>query len=464
MHDSHASPNRPSRRSVLRGGCGFGAAALTGMLTRGALAQTGYKSPLAPSAPHFAPRARRVIFMFMQGGPAHVDLFDHKPELAKSHGKQTEFSYNGKKFKGRLMKSPFEFKRSGQSGLPISELMPNIARHADDLCLINGMHTDNPAHPQATIMLHTGSINFVRPSMGSWVVYGLGTENENMPGFVTINPLARLGGAQNYGSSFLPAAYQGTRVTSRSDAIANIRSGFKNADAQRDHLDLVQSMNRRSLAQAKVDTELEGVIESYELAFRMQTTVPSVMNLAGEPESVRAAYGVNRKETANFGSQCLMARRLAESGVRFIEITHNGWDQHNSLKTKLPANCRAIDRPIGALMDDLKARGMLEDTLIVWGGEFGRTPAEQNKFNGRRHNNRGYTMWMAGGGIKGGLRYGATDPTGWVATEDRMHIHDLHATVLHQLGLDHTKLTYNFAGRDFRLTDVHGDVAHDIIA
>ena len=458
-----------TRRNLLQAGCGFGYLAFAGLagqnvLARESLAARSYRGPLAPQSPHFAPRAKRVIFMFMQGGPTHIDTFDHKPELDKLAGKTADFKYNQKQFKGKLLPSPFKFSRHGESGLPISELFPHLSRYADDLCLINSMHTDNPAHPQATIMLHTGSVNFVRPSIGSWVVYGLGSENQDLPGFVTINPIQRLGGAQNYGAAFLPAAYQGTRVTTGRSPIANIERAMASADEQRRHLDLVQSMNRGMLQKSKVDTELEGVIESYELAFRMQSAVPEVMDIRGESEQTKERYGVGQKETSNFGTQCLMARRLVESGVRFVEISTSGWDQHNGLRTKLPANCRGIDKPIAGLIEDLKQRGMFEDTLLVWGGEFGRTPAEQNNGNGRRHNSRGFTMWMAGGGVKGGIRHGETDPTGFDATVNKVHTHDLHATILHLLGMDHTKLTYRYAGRDFRLTDVYGNVVDDIVA
>ncbi len=465
----------PTRRAMLKSGAGFGYLALAGLTSQWGsraiarpatpVASAAEAHPLAVKQPHFTPRAKRVIFMFMQGGPTHVDSFDYKPALAKHHGQTRSFSYNQNKFSGKLMKSPFKFHKSGHSGIEISDRFPYLAQHADDLCLINGMHTSNPAHPQATIFLHTGSINFVRPSIGSWSVYGLGTENEDLPGFITINPLQRLGGAQNYGAAFLPAAFQGTRVTSGGSAIANIRNAAgKTAREQRRHLDLIQAMNQDALNRAKVDTEIEGVIESYELAFRMQKAVPEVMDISGEPTHIREMYGLNNGPTRNFGTQCLMARRLAESGVRFIEVTQGGWDTHNGLKTRFPQLCQSIDQPIAALIGDLKSRGMLDDTLLVWGGEFGRTPAEQSNFNGRRHNNRGYTMWMAGGGIKGGVRYGATDETGWVASENKVHTHDLHATILHALGLDHERLTYRYAGRDFRLTDVYGDVKYDMFA
>ncbi len=414
-----------------------------------------YSNPLAEKQPHFPARAKRVIFMFMQGGPSHLDTFDYKPALQKADGRGEG--------KGKLLASPFEFAQHGHSGLHISSLYPRLAEHADDLCILNGMHTTSPAHPQATVATHTGSINFVRPSMGAWVTYGLGTSNEDLPGFITINPVNNLGGAQNYGSAFLPASFQGTRIGTGAGSISNIANPVLDRDAQRRQLDLVQTMNRDMLRRNRINAELEGVIESYELAFRMQSSVPEVMDLSKESAGTKSLYGIGNKLTDDFGTQCLMARRLAEAGVRFIQLTHRGWDQHNGLKAKLTNNCGATDQPIAALLTDLKRRGMLKDTLLVWGGEFGRSPQGQNK-DGRRHNNRGYSMWMAGGGVSGGIRYGSTDELGGSAVSGKMHTHDLHATILHLLGLDHEKLTYRYAGRDFRLTDVHGIVHDEILA
>ena len=465
---SFIPPAMPTRRELLKAtSCGFGYLALAGLSQQALAAEKGasYKNPLAERDPQFPPRAKRVIFMFMQGGPSHLDTFDYKPFLQKNGGKRKEANDKDKKKQkgGALFASPFEFKQHGKSGLRISELYPHLAKHADDLCILNGMHTDNPAHPQATIMLHTGSTNFVRPSMGSWIVYGLGTKNQDLPGFVTIDPATNLGGTQNYGSAFLPASYQGTRVSAGATNISNLKNPTLSPKEQRRHLDLVQSMNREMLKRTKVNSEIEGVIESYELAYRMQTSVPDVMDINKEPEDVKELYGIGEKETDKFGKQCLMARRLAEEGVRFIQVTHRGWDQHKGLTTKLRQNCGATDKPIAGLLEDLKRRGLLQDTLLVWGGEFGRSPEGQNG-DGRRHNNRGYSMWMAGGGVKGGMHYGSTDETGGTAVEDKMHIHDLHATILHLLGMDHERLTYRYAGRDFRLTDVYGEVAKKIIA
>ena len=434
-----------NRRELLQSlSCGFGYLAFTGIRATAASV-----NPLAPRAPHFTPRAKRVIFLFMQGGPSQHETFDYNPELSAAANS------------GNVMKPAFQFVKSGESGLPISELFPNLAKQADELCLLNGLYTDSPAHPQATIEMHTGSFNFVRPSMGSWVVYGLGTENQDLPGFITINP-AGLGGATNYGSAFLPASYQGTPYQTRTGKLPNIANPEMKGEAQRRQLDLIQSLNREYLEQAKADAELEGVIQSYEMAFRMQSSVPGVLDLKGESEATRKLYGLDQAATRDFGTQCLLARRLAEAGVRFIEISNNGWDHHNNLRQRIQQNAREVDQPIAALIADLKQRGLLKDTLLVWGGEFGRTTTGQNG-DGRNHNNRGFTMWMAGGGVKGGMRHGATDATTGSAVAGKVHLHDMHATVLHLLGLDHTKLTYRYGGRDFRLTDVHGNVVKEIV-
>ena len=453
---SHKSIRRQvSRRQLLKDStCGFGLLALAGLTGRVSARDGEYQNPLDPRHAHFLPRAKRVIFMFMQGGPSQYETLEHAPQLKDGleiGAKRTTLGARAK------------FLARGESGLMMSELLPNLGRHADTLCLLSGMHTDSPAHPQASVMLHTGSINFVRPSLGAWVVYGLGSENQNLPGFVTINPPTRLGGAQNYGSAFLPASYQGTRIGTVGEAIANIRMASDTVVRQRRQLDLVQAMNEDYLTQQPESREIEGVIQSYELAFRMQTTVPEVLEISSESELTRERYGIGDKRTDSFGKQCLMARRLAEAGVRFIEINKGGWDQHNNLTKKIADNCVAIDQPMAALIEDLKQRGMLEETLIVWGGEFGRTPEGQNQ-DGRRHNSRGYSMLLAGGGIKGGIQHGFTDPVTGEAVEHRVHVHDLHATILHLLGIDHRQLTYNYAGRDFRLTDVYGDVVSEIIA
>jgi hypothetical protein len=443
-----------SRRSFLKNlGGGFGYVALAGLTSEAA----AYEDPLSPRAPHFRPRAKRVIFLFMQGGPSHVDTFDYKPLLTRDDGQNRTVApdASGRKFGGTLLASPWTFRQYGQSGLWISDLFPNLARHADRLCLLNGMHTDNPAHPQATLQMHTGTAQFVRPSMGAWILYGLGTDNRNLPGFVSLNPAPNA----NYGAAFLPAAFQGTAVggNAASKQIPNIASALP-ADRQRQQLDLVQSMNRGFLERSGGNDEIEGVIGSFELAFRMQSAVPEVMDVTRESKATRDLYG-----PGDFAQQCLLARRFAEAGVRFIEVGHRGWDQHGNLKAALTRNAEAIDRPIAALLTDLEQRGMLDETLVVWGGEFGRTPSGQGR-DGRNHNNRGFTMWMAGGGVRGGMAHGATDEYGFAAVSGRTHIHDLHATMLHLLGLDHEKLTYRYASRDFRLTDVHGNVVQEILA
>jgi hypothetical protein len=429
--------------------CGFGYLALQNIASVASAAPAG-GNPLAPKAPMFPARAKRVIFLYMQGAPSQFETFDYNPGLAEAAKSKS------------LMAPAFHFTPSGASGLPISDLFPNLQKHADEMCILNGMTTDSPAHPTATIQLHTGSFTFVRPSMGAWVVYGLGTENQDLPGFITINPAGQ-GGAQNYGSAFLPASYQGTPYQTRSGKLPNVANPEMKSDAQRKQIDLIQSMNQDYLHQAKKDAELEGVIESYEMAFRMQTAVPGILDINSEPDSIKEAYGLNNTATRDFGTQCLLARRLAEGGVRFIEISNPGWDHHNNLRQRMQQNAREIDQPIAALVSDLKQRGLLEDTLLLWGGEFGRTTNGQGN-DGRNHNSRGFTMWMAGGGVKGGYRHGATDPVSGAAVDGKMHLHDLHATALHLLGLDHTKLTYPYGGRSFRLTEVYGNVVKQIVA
>lgn len=454
------------RRSFLRRvSAGFGYTAFAGLAAMDSLSANGGKSPLLPKDPHFEPKAKRVIFLFMQGGPTQYETFNYDPDLSRHAGQATGAKPQGGTSGNTIMPGAFKFLPSGQSGIHISEVFPSLREHADDLCLLNAMHTDSPAHPQASVFAHTGSITFVRPSIGSWVVYGLGSESQDLPGFVTMNP-PPVGGALLYGSAFLPASFQGTRVniSAGQDPIENIQNPRLDIESQRRHLDYVQELNRGLLDRRSGDDQIEGVIQSYELAFRMQGAVPRVMDIASEPESLRTAYGLDQKETRTFGMQCLLARRMAEKGVRFIELSHRGWDHHNNLRKRMADNAAAIDKPIAALISDLKQRGMLDETLIVWGGEFGRSSYQQNdQANGRRHNNRGYTMWMAGGGVKGGMRHGRCDVHG-VAVEGRVHMHDLHATILHQLGLDHTRLTYRYAGRDFRLTDVHGRVVDEILA
>jgi len=447
-----------TRRDTLKGlSCGFGYLAFAGIAARAAAAD----KPLAPKQPHFAAKARRVIFLCMRGGPSHVDTFDYKPQLVADDGKP------GSRPGSTWMAPKWKFAQHGKSGLWISELFPNLAAHADELCLVRSMHTDLPAHPQAFLRLHTGNSQFVRPSLGAWALYGLGTENENLPGFITITPPSGFGGAQNYGSSFLPAIYQGTRIGADNRPIAqaevkNIKPPVTSA-TQRLELDLVQTLNREALRRDPNNTEVEGVIESYELAFRMQTQIPGLMDLTKESDATKKLYGMGTNATEDFGRKCLLARRYLEAGVRFVEICHGNWDQHFNLSRALDNNCTAIDKPIAGLITDLKQRGLLKDTLIVWSGEFGRTPYAQGT-DGRDHNNKGFTLWMAGGGVKGGLSHGSTDEHGAEAVKDKVHIHDWHATMLHLLGLDHEKLTYRYAGRDFRLTDVKGEVVKGVVS
>ena len=449
----------PSRRDALRMlSSGFGMLALNGI----AASQVRRRASAALPG-----RAKRVIFLCMTGAPSHVDTFDHKPMLSKRDGA----SLSGFRRGAKLMGSPWAFKPGGKSGLMISELLPEIGKQADHLCLLRGMHTDVPAHAQATTKLHTGSFQFVRPSMGAWTLYGLGTENENLPGFVTLNPPRNQGGAQNYGSSFLPATFQGMpikvsggqRARGAQDPVADIRNPRQSDEQQRAQLDLLRKLNKTNARRRKGSDDIDAVIESYELAFRMQSELPELLDISKEKKRTLEAYGIGEAETDAFGRQCLIARHLAEAGVRFIEVGMGGWDHHRNLREDLPAKCREIDKPIAGLLADLARSGMLEETLVVWSGEFGRTPYAQNG-DGRDHNNRGFTSWMAGGGVKGGFSYGATDENGIEAVEGRLSINDWHATILHVMGLDHEALTYPYAGRDFRLTDVHGEVARDILA
>ena len=460
------NPHRLSRRDLLKGvSSGFGYLAFASLSSMAAGADS-QESPLTPRAPHFPARAKRVIFLCMNGAPSHVDTFDFKPELSSADGKSS--ARPGRIPGAKLMGSPWKFQKRGQSGLWISELFPEVAAHADELCVIRSVQTDLPAHPEAYLMLHTGSSQFIRPSLGAWTLYGLGTERDDLPGFIALKPTGRNGGAQNYGSAFLPAACQATRIGNEGQPIADARVGnIKNPRldlaAQRLQLDLVQSMNRELIERERADPGVEGVIQSYELAFRMQGRLPGVMDLARESAATKTLYGLDNPATADFGRQCLLARRFIEAGVRFVELTHGDWDQHRGLKAGHARNARAVDRPIAGLLTDLRTRGLLDDTLVIWGGEFGRTPHGQNS-DGRDHNNKGFSVWLAGGGTRPGTAYGRTDELGYEAVENPMHVHDLHATILHLLGLDHERLTYRYAGRAMRLTDVKGVVHKAILA
>ena len=458
-----------TRRDLLRtSAAGFGQLALAAMAGTQASADT--QSAFAP-LPHTPARAKRVIFLFMWGGPSHVDMFDPKPRLNSEDGKELAGTSVGSKKEnlGKLLGSPFKFSQHGDGGVWISELYPQLAQHADKLCVIRSLHTEGNAHGEALLRLHTGQANLVRPSVGAWVSYGLGRENENLPAFVTVSPPRGHGGVQNYGNAFLPSAHQATAIGSAEIPIAdavvsNLGNKRLTPDLQRNQLDLIQSLNRRHLQKVGVDANMEGLIANYELAFRMQSTMPQIMSLNDETKATLDLYGIDKEPTNNFGRQCLLAHKLAENGVRYIQVsTDYTWDHHTKVREGSLTESAKVDRPIAGLLEDLSRRGLLDDTLIVWGAEFGRTPMIEGA-DGRNHHPQGFTMWLAGGGVKGGFTYGSTDEFGYAPVENPVHMHDLHATVLHALGLDHERLTYRYAGRDFRLTDVHGNVAHDVFA
>ncbi|HEX6986742.1 MAG TPA: DUF1501 domain-containing protein [Planctomycetaceae bacterium] len=471
-----------SRRECLtRAGCGFGALALAGLEAERASAREAVGiDPLAARLPHFAPRAKRVIFLFMQGGVSQVDSYDYKSRLTAADGERIPFddartiaNTGARGTEQRVMKPLWKFARRGECGRWASDLFPGVNRHVDDLCFIHSLHTEGVAHGPATLFLHCGATNFVRPSVGAWAVYGLGTENANLPGFVSIAPSAGNGGPRNYASAFLPPVYQGTPIGRASGpatgaSIRDLRGPL--APAERQALsDLLRALNAEQLRRAPGDAEFEAVLNSYELAGRMQLTAPEVLDLSRESAETQRLYGIGDPKTDAFGRRCLLARRLCEAGVRFIQVTYGddganpAWDQHSDMP-KHAEHAAAVDRPIAGLLADLKRRGLLEDTLVWWGSEFGRTPYSQANGTGRDHNPDGFTVWLAGGGVRPGFAYGETDEFGHRAVRDRVHMHDLHATVLHLLGLDHERLTYRYAGRDFRLTDVHGRVVSEILA
>lgn len=474
---SHACCDR--RRMLQQSGIGFGylaAAALLGELSsKTARAETVFERALAAKAAHFPARAKRAIFLFMKGGPSHVDTFDYKPRLQKDDGQELPFDKPRVQFAktGKLLGSPWKFARYGQSGSYVSELFPNVAKHVDDLCFIHSMHGTNAAHGGALLKLHTGSDAFVRPSLGAWLSYGLGTENSDLPGFVTICPTLAHGGVNNWGSAFLPAIYQGTPLGNASmpsdqATVRYIKSASGvSREVQREQLDLLRELHQRNAQHGLVDEVLDSRIASMELAFRMQSEMPLAEDLSQETAVTHQMYGLNDPMTANFGRQCLLARRLIERGVRYVQVTHSDafvqWDQHSDLKKGHEKNSKEVDLPIAALLQDLKQRGLLDETLVIWSGEFGRTPVAEGT-NGRDHNPEGFTAWFAGGGVKGGFHYGATDDYGYYAVDNKVHLHDFHATILALMGLDHERLTYRYAGRDFRLTDIHGKVAWDVFA
>ncbi len=460
------STNR--REMLLASAGGLGQVVLTALTARQAVADGG--AP-ARSTTHHPARAKRVIFLFMWGGPSHVDLFDPKPQLGIDAGKPLMGQSVGVEQKelGKLLGSPFRFARHGDSGIWMSELFPHLSRHADRMCLIRSMHTEGQAHGEALLRLHTGHANLVRPSVGAWVSYGLGRDNENLPSFLTISPPRGHGGVQNYGSAFLPAIHQGTAIGSAETpiskaVISNLVNKRMTKDIQKKQLELIQSINQRQLQRIGSDARVEGLIANYELAFRMQSEIPQIMDLSDESKETLELYGVDAKPTDNFGRQCLLARKFAERGVRYIQVsTDYTWDHHQKVQDGSISESAKVDKPIAALLEDLARRGLLEDTLVLWGGEFGRTPMAENG-HGRNHHPKAFTVWAAGGGVRGGLSYGSTDDFGYAPVENPVHMHDLHATILHALGLDHKRLTYRQAGRDFRLTNIYGNVVDDILA
>lgn len=469
-----------SRREMLsRMGNGFATLGLMSVLGGSAFASqredTTSNNPLLPRKPQFPGKAKRVIFLFMNGGPSQVDTFDPKPELTKYHGQVVPLNLPTERKTGAALRSPFQFKKYGQSGIEVSELFPNVAKHVDDMCIIRSMHADVPNHEPSLMLMNCGESRQIRPSMGSWVLYGLGTQNQNLPGYIAMCP----GGypiqeTQNWQSGFLPGVLAGTYIdpnqTDIEKLVENIRNRYTLDSEQRSQLDLLQKLNKEHQAKRSADPLLESRIQSFELAYRMQSEATDAFDVLREPEQTREMYG-----PGNFARSCLIARRLAERGVRFIQLYHGAgqpWDSHDDLEVAHRNLAKEADQAIGALLTDLKQRGMLEETLVIWGGEFGRTPtvelptpgANAGKMNGRDHNHYGFSMWMAGGGVKGGTVYGSTDEFGFRAAENPVHVHDLHATILHLLGFDHTKLTFRHAGRDFRLTDVHGNVVKGIVA
>jgi hypothetical protein len=463
------------REMVRRCGMGFAALGLAGLLDPPARAAVTDTAPLMPRGPHFPAKAKRVIHIFANGGASHVDTFDPKPALAANAGKPLPMHLRTERRTGAAFPSPFKFQKHGQSGIEVSDIFPHVAQSVDDLCVIRSMHADVPNHEPSLMLMNCGEARQIRPSMGSWVTYGLSSENQNLPGFIAMCP----GGypiqeTQNWQSAFLPGVYQGTYIDTKhtevEQLIANIRNRFVTTPEQRQQLDLLQALNERHLQRRQADAQLEARVQSFELAYRMQSDAADAFDVSREPKHVRDLYGPGVQ-----GRQMLIARRLLEKGVRFVQVWHGQgqpWDSHDDIEVQHRRLAKECDQAIGALLKDLKRRGMLDDTLVIWGGEFGRTPsvelptpgANQGKQNGRDHNHYGFTMWLAGGGVKGGYVHGATDEFGFQAVEKPVHVHDLHATILYLLGFDHEKLTYRYAGRDFRLTDVHGRVVKELLA
>ena len=473
MKKSKATQQSITRREMLSlCSNGFGSLALLGLMGSKAFGNVISDSPMTPRPPHLVPKAKNIIFLYMDGGVSHVDTFDPKPLLDKENGQPFKMKIEPTQFNnnGGVLKSPWEFNHYGQSGTPVSALFPHIASCVDDIAVIRSMVADFSEHTNANYFLHTGHGMQGRPSMGAWITYGLGSDNQDLPGFVVLNGgLIPPGGLDNFTSGFLPASYQGSVFKAGDVPLANIRPSEESASLQTNKLDFIRRMDTRLLGQIGHADQVESSIANYELAYRMQAAVPELTELSGESEATKRLYGLEAEfeHTRTYAAQCLLARRLVERGVRFIELTcprvkADRWDQHSGLKGGHERNALAVDQPIAGLLKDLKSRGLLDETLVIWAGEFGRTPFSQGK-DGRDHHPFGFSIWLAGGGIKGGVIYGATDEYGYKAIENRVTIHDLHATVLHQLGIDHTRLTYRFSGRDIRLTDVYGNIIKDIL-
>lgn len=469
------TPEMTARRWFLqRCGIGLGAMAASNLLHQELLANTNGDSnpnPLAPEKPHFEPKVKRVIYMFQAGAPSQLELFDHKQELVARNGQLPPASllegYRAAFIdpKSGLLAGKFPFKKWGQSGMELSEVLPHLGEVADDICLIRSMQTEAVNHAPAQIMMNTGSQQFGRPSLGAWSLYGLGSESENLPGFVVLTSAkGTSGGASNYGAGFLPTMYGGVPLRSKGDPVLYLSNppGI-DSQTQRESLDAIRRLNEASL-QSLGDPQIAARIQSYEMAYRLQSSAPELMELTDESPETLAMYGIKDPKEANYARNCLLARRLVERGVRFVQLFHEAWDQHGNLKADVKKNALDTDQASAALVKDLKQRGLLKDTLVIWGGEFGRTPMVQGGDDGRDHHNRCFSLWLAGGGLKTGYTHGKTDDFGFNVVDQPVHVHDLNATLLHLLGLDHLKLTYRFQGRDYRLTDVHGNLVKDILA
>jgi hypothetical protein len=473
MHCGRFLPTPLTRREMLlRCANGFGALALAALTSEEAAAGPS-RDPLAPRPPHFPAKARNIIFLFMDGGPSQVDTFDPKPRLAREHGQPIRMKVPPTQFNnvGNVLQSPWKFRRCGQSSLPVSDLFPHVAEQIDDLAVIRSMVSDFSEHTNANYFIHTGSGQQGRPSMGSWVTYGLGSVCRDLPGFIVLDSgQIPPGGLDCFQNGFLPASFQGSLFQHGDSPVADLRPTEATSAQQQSKLALLRKLDHSVLGRMGHDDQLEAAIANYELAFRMQSAVPELTDLSRETKATRTLYGLDDpySPTQLFGRQCLLARRLVERGVRFIEVLcpsvgADRWDQHGGLKTGHQNNARAVDKPIAGLLKDLKARGLLKETLVFWGGEFGRTPMAQGT-DGRDHNPFGFSVWLAGGGVKGGMAHGATDDYGYYVVENKVEIYDLHATMLHLLGMDHKRLTYRFGGRDMRLTDVHGEVVREVLA